>query len=344
MGGWGQRALLQCGGGGSSSRQQWSGLTIFESSSKYFFGLTLQGKEKWACTSFDPNNLPSLLSIQSWKWPWTPWRSRGLRAKTSITFSSIATVFTACALSFVLWGWTTLEKLQPLFTVRDFGAPVSRVKIPSASSWPLEWSGYHVPTTLAWINTCAHLSSVNIILFPIPFSFFHLYSKAQGTSHPFLWHLLSNLIFLTTLVCDTPSILLTSHQAAPIFQRRAKLNHRDKEATCSQNETMKKPMQSAIGDRTEGGHWESRTVGLESDICSTSTSATSYLWPLASQSLGLLICKIEGTPTHTQWSQQWNHVMTAMGLALLQGNVRKLSALETAHRHTCHVPNVWCVQ
>lgn len=76
-------------------------------------GWPWKGRKNELLSLLTPITFPSLLSIQSCKWPWTPWKSRGLRAKSSIMFSSIATVFTAYALSFVLWGWTTLEKLQP---------------------------------------------------------------------------------------------------------------------------------------------------------------------------------------------------------------------------------------
>lgn len=222
---------------------------IFESNSKYFFELTLEGKEKWSCTSFDPNNLPQPSIYSELKVALSSLKAQRLKSQDQyhVSFNSNSLHFQCSVICPVRLDHS--GKASALFTARDFGAPVSRVNIPSASSWPLERSGYHVPTALAWINTCAHLSSVNIILFPIPFSFFHLFSGAQGTSHPFLWHLLSNLIFLTTLACDTPSILLTSHQAAPIFQRRAKLNHRDKEATHSQKQNNEKTY--AICDRRQ---------------------------------------------------------------------------------------------
>lgn len=93
--------------------------------------------------------------------------------------------------------------------------------------------------------TC-HLSTS----FFSPFLFIFA-SFLQGTRHKssIFMTLLSNLIFLTTLACDTPSILLTSHQAAPIFQRRAKFNHRDKEATHSQKQNNEKTY--AICDRRQ---------------------------------------------------------------------------------------------
>lgn len=43
---------------GSGCGQRWFGLRIFESSSQYFFGLTVEGKEKWACILLDPSNFP----------------------------------------------------------------------------------------------------------------------------------------------------------------------------------------------------------------------------------------------------------------------------------------------
>lgn len=207
-------------------------------------------------------------------------------------------------------------------------------------------------TRVEWLS-CPHRISMDKYLcslvicqhhsFPHSFSFLHLFSRAQGTSHPFLWHCWATSFFwplwhVTLLPFSSLLIkLLPYSRGGQNSITEIKRQHTHK------NKTMKRPMQSVIGDRSEGAHWE-RSVGLEWDSCSTSTSAISYLWPLASQSLSLLICKTERTPPHIQWSQQWNHVMTAMGLALLRGNVRKLPALEIAHRHTCHVPNVWCVQ
>lgn len=48
---------------GGIGRQQRSGLKISEHSSKYFFELTLEGKEKWICTLFGPGNLPPAICL-----------------------------------------------------------------------------------------------------------------------------------------------------------------------------------------------------------------------------------------------------------------------------------------
>ena len=88
-------------------------------------------------------------------------------------------------------------------------------------------------------------------------------------------------------------------KSAPIIKRRERLNHRDKEATCSKNKVMKKL--HAICDRRHR-----QRMLIESGKCGFRIRQLFHfhichllaIRPWASQSLSLLICKKEGWPTH----------------------------------------------